>query len=176
MELVSASTLRKRFTLPMASSKMVAMIPPCACPGGPVYLRESLNSQMARRAASSRKNFRRMPSALSLPQAKQWFLRGLGLPAIACPCEILCLAILEILAFSSQRSAFSPDRAAYFPTKPFATQRNGGSGGNKIEQVVCNRFVLKYFNFVALFLGSPLFTPFLCIAKVLVGHTRMSRG
>ena len=48
-----------------------AMIPPCACCGGPVKRLPSRKCATKRFAASSCTNFRRMPSGLSLPHPKQ---------------------------------------------------------------------------------------------------------
>src|SRR5215472_5153808 len=70
---VTARTSRNRQTLPMASSKSTAMIPPCANPAPPWYLSPSTNRPTILCPTLSCSNVSFIPPALSPPQPKHLF-------------------------------------------------------------------------------------------------------
>src|SRR6266446_7546698 len=74
---VTARTSRNRQTLPIASSKSTAIIPPCANPAPPSYRSPRTNRPTIRRFTLSCSNVSFIPPALSPPQPKHLFF-GLG--------------------------------------------------------------------------------------------------
>src|SRR6266850_1023216 len=74
---VTARASRKRQTLPMASSRSIAMIPPCANPPPPWYLSPKTNRPTILRLALSCSNVSFIPPGLSPPQPKHLFV-GFG--------------------------------------------------------------------------------------------------
>src|SRR2546428_4922851 len=70
---VTARTSRNRQTLPIASSKSTAIIPPCANPPPPSYRSPRTNRPTIRRFTLSCSNVSFIPPALSPPQPKHLF-------------------------------------------------------------------------------------------------------
>src|SRR5882762_6701492 len=122
---VTARTSRNRQTFPIASSRSVAIIPPCANPPPPWYLSPKTNRPTILRLTLSCSNVNFIPPALSPPHPKHLFA-GFGarlIVALKCsprrPFLYLIYLIYFLCVIPSHQRHSAPFRSAH-PALPFA--------------------------------------------------------